>query len=104
MSTTDDTLAPRSDHPVPAEVGAEVFVAAGAGLRIAEVGVVIIFGLLVAPPLLILAAVVAVPLIAISALVAAVVGVIAVPTLLVRRVRAHHRAHSSTLFLHRLRP
>jgi hypothetical protein len=54
--------------------------------------------------LLILAAVVAVPFLAISAVVAAVVAAIAVPTLLVRRVRAHHRAHGSTLFLHRLRP
>jgi len=104
MSTTDDTLASPSDHPTPVEVSAEVFEATAAGLRIAEIAVVIFFGLMVAPPLLILAAVVAVPLIAISALVAAVVAAIAVPTLLVRRVRAHHRAHGSTLFLHRLRP
>jgi hypothetical protein len=104
MSTTDDTLPPPTDHQTAVEVGAEVFEATGAGLRIAEVGVVIFFGLLVAPPLLILAAVVAVPLIATSALVAAVVAAIAVPTVLVRRVRAHHRAHGSTVFLHRLRP
>ena len=91
MSTTDDTLSPRGDHPTRVEVSAEVFEATSAGLRIAEVGVVIFFGLLVAPPLLILAVVVAVPFIAMSALV-------------VRRVRAHHRAHGSTLFLHRLRP
>jgi len=104
MSTTDDTLSPRGDHPTPVEVSAEVFEATAAGLRIAEVDVVIFFGLLVTPPLLILAVVVAVPVIAISALVAAVVAAIAVPTLLVRRVRAHHRAHGSTLFVHRLRP
>jgi hypothetical protein len=30
------------------------------------------------------------------------VAAIAVPTVLVRRVLAHHRAHGSTLFLHRL--
>lgn len=70
-----------------------------AALRVAEVGVVILLGLLVCPPLLILAVVVAVPFIAVSALVAAV----AVPTVLVRRVRAHHRAHGSTLLLHHLR-
>ena len=104
MSTTDDVLPPPSDHPTPVDVSAEVFEATGAGLRIGEVGVVIVFGLMVAPPLLILAVVVAVPVIAISALVAAVVAAVAVPTLLVRRVRAHHRAHGSTLFLHRLRP
>jgi hypothetical protein len=45
-----------------------------------------------------------VPFVAMSAVVAAVVAAIVVPTLLVRRVRTHHRAHGSTLFLHRLRP
>jgi len=104
MSTTDELRPPHAGHERAAEVGAEVFEATGVGLRIAEVGAVIFVGLLVAPPLMILAVVVAVPVIAISALVAAVVAAIAVPTLLVRRVRAHHRAHGSTLFLHRLRP
>jgi hypothetical protein len=103
MSPTD-TLRPRSNHQTPVEVSAEVFEATGAGLRIAEVCVVVLFGLLFAPPLLILAAVVAVPFLAISAVVAAVVAAVAVPTLLVRRVLAHHRAHGSTVFLHRLRP
>jgi hypothetical protein len=103
MSTTD-TLHPRSDHQTPVEVSAEVFEATSAGLRIAELCLVVFFGLLFAPPLLILAAVVAVPFLAISAVVAAVVAVVAVPTLLVRHVLAHHRAHGSTLFLHRLRP
>jgi hypothetical protein len=104
MNTTDDVRHPLTAHPKPAEVSAELIEETGVGLRIAEVGVVIFLGLLVCPPLLILATVVAVPLLAISALVAAVVAAIAVPTLLVRRVRAHHRAHGSTLFLPRLRP
>jgi hypothetical protein len=104
MNTTTDIRPPLTGHPTPIEVGADVIEATGAGLRIAEIGVVVFLGLLVSPPLLILAVVVAVPLIAISAVVAAVVAAIAVPTLLVRRVRAHHRAHGSTLFLHRLRP
>jgi hypothetical protein len=85
-------------------VGAELFEATSVGLRIAEIAVVIFLGLLVAPPLLILAVVVAVPFAAISLVVAALVAAIALPTLLVRKVRAHHRAHGSTLFLHRLRP
>jgi hypothetical protein len=63
--------------------------------------VVILLGLLVCPPLLILAVVVAVPLIAIAALVAAVVAAVAAPTALARRVRAHHRAHGSSLSIHR---
>ena len=104
MYTTDEIRPPHTGHPKALEVSAEVVEATGAGLRIAEVGVVIFLGLLVCPPLLILAAVVAVPLLAISAVVAAVVAAVAVPVLLVRRVRAHHRAHGSTLFLHRLRP
>jgi hypothetical protein len=104
METTDTVLPPRTAHHAPLEVGADIVEATGVGLRIAEIGVVVFVGLLVSPPLLILAAVVAVPLLAFSAVIAAVVAAIAVPTLLVRRVRAHHRAHGSTLFLHRLRP
>jgi hypothetical protein len=90
-------------HTSPAEVGADVVEATGVGLRVAEIAVVIFIGLLVAPPLLILAVVVAAPLLAMSAVVAAVVLAIVVPTALVRRVRAHHREHGSTMFLHRLR-
>jgi hypothetical protein len=89
-------------HESPVEVAGEVAEVASVGLRAAEVGLVLFIGLLVSPPLLILAVVVVVPVIAIAAVVAAVVGVVAVPTLLVRRVRAHHRAHGSTVFLHRL--
>jgi uncharacterized membrane protein YbhN (UPF0104 family) len=98
MNATDNA------HPSGLEVTAELVEATGGGLRIVEVGLVIFLGLLVCPPFLILAVVVAVPLLAISAVVAAVVSAIAAPTLLVRRVRAHHRAHGSTLFLHRLWP
>jgi Flp pilus assembly protein TadB len=63
----------------------------------------VLIGLLVCPPLLILAVVVAVPVLAISALVAAVAAAILVPAALVRRVRAHHREHGSTMFLHHFR-
>jgi hypothetical protein len=103
MNTTDDIRSALTGHPTPVEVSAEIIDVTGGGLRIAEVGVVIFLGLLVCPPLLILAVVVAVPVIAISAVVAAAVAAIALPTVLVRRVLAHHRAHGSTLFLHRLR-
>ena len=103
MNITDDVRPPLTGHPTPVEVSAELIEVTGGGLRIAEVGLVILLGLLVAPPLLILAVVVAAPLIAMTALVAAAVAAIAVPTVLVRRVLAHHRAHGSTLFLHRLR-
>jgi hypothetical protein len=98
MSTTNDI------HPSPVEVTAEVIEVTGAGLRVAELGLGGFIGLLVCPPLLILAVVVTVPLLAISAVILAIAAAIVVPTALVRRVRAHHRAHGSTLFLHRLRP
>ena len=104
MNTTDEIRHPHTGHPTPVEVGADVVEVTGGGLRILEIALVIFIGLLVCPPLLILAVVVAVPAIAVAAVVAAVAGAIAVPTLLVRRVRAHHREHGSTMFLHRLRP
>lgn len=99
MNATDDIRPALTGHPTPVEVSAELIEVTGGGLRIAEVGVVIFLGLLVCPPLLILAVVMAVPVIAVSAVVAAVVAAIAVPTVLVRHVLAHHRAHGSTLFL-----
>ena len=101
---TIDTAHPLSPRATTVEVEADVVEGAGAALRIAEIGVVTLLGLLVCPPLLLLAFLVAAPALAVAALVAAVVAAIAVPTMLVRHVVAHHRAHGSTLFLHRLRP
>jgi hypothetical protein len=101
MNTTQDV---HSTHLTSLEVGADAVEVTGAGLRIAEIGLVVLLGLLVCPPLLILAVVVAAPLIAMTAVVAAVVAAIAVPAILVRRVLAHHRAHGTTLFLHRVLP
>jgi uncharacterized membrane protein YbhN (UPF0104 family) len=91
-------------HLSRSEVAEDVITDTGGGLRIVEIGLVVLLGLLVAPPFLILAVVVAAPFIAFAAVVAAVVGAIAVPVWLVRRVRAHHRAHGTTMFLHRLLP
>jgi hypothetical protein len=104
MNTTDNIRHGLTGHQRSVEVSAEVIEVTGGGLRVAEVGLAVLVGLLVCPPLLILAVVVAVPLIAIAAAVAAVVSVFAAPILLVRHVRAHHRAHGTTLFLHRLLP
>jgi hypothetical protein len=103
MNTTNDIRPPLSGHLSSVEVGDEVIEVTGGGLRVIEIGLVILLGLLVCPPLLILAVMVAVPVIAVSALVAAAAAAIVLPTVLVRRVVAHHRAHGSTLFLHRLR-
>jgi hypothetical protein len=104
MNTTQTIRPLRTGHPTHVEVTADVVEVSGGGLRLAEIALVVFLGLLVCPPLLILAVVVAAPLIAMTALVTAAVAAIAVPTVLARRVLAHHRAHGSTLFLHRLRP
>jgi hypothetical protein len=104
MNATTDMHLRVSDHASAAEVTADVVEATGAGLRIVEIAAVTLLGLLVCPPLLILATVVAVPLIAIGLVVGALFAAIAVPTALVRRVRRHHREHGSTMFVHRLLP
>jgi hypothetical protein len=96
-------MPPTNDiHPSGVEASEELLEITGGGLRIAELAVVTVLGLLLCPPLLILAVIVAAPLLAITAAVAAVVLPIAAVSWLVSRVRAHHRAHGSTLFLHRL--
>jgi hypothetical protein len=96
MSTTDTT------HPSGIELAEDLVEETGGGLRIIELGLAVLAGLLVCPPLLILAVVVAVPAIATAAVGAALFAAIAVPTYLVRKVRAHHRAHGTTLVVHRL--
>ena len=97
MTTTNDIR--------PLDAGEELAEVTGGGLRIAELMVLGVFGLILCPPLLILAVIVAVPTIAIGAVVAAVAAAIAGPTFLIRKARAHHRAHhGATLFLHRLLP
>jgi hypothetical protein len=99
MSTANEV----HHHHHRAEMGAEVAEVASDGLRAVEVGAAVFIGLLVCPPLLTLAVAVAVPMIAIAAVVGIVGSVFMAPILLVRHVRAHHRTHGSTLFLHRLR-
>jgi hypothetical protein len=98
VSTTNHIHAAAPGHTTAIEAGEELVEVTGDGLRIVEVGVTVLLGLLVCPPLLLLAFLVAAPAMVVAALVAAV----AVPTLLVRRVLAHHRAHGSTLYVHRL--
>jgi hypothetical protein len=103
MNTSNDVDPSRTDHVTSVEATEEVLAVTGGGLRIVELAIVTVLGLLVVPPFAILAVVVAAPVIAIAAAVAAVVAAVAVPAWLVRRVRAHHREHGSTLFVHRLR-
>jgi membrane protein implicated in regulation of membrane protease activity len=87
-------------HTNTIEVTEELVEVTGGGLRIAEIAVVTLFGLLLCPPLLILAAIVAVPALAITAVVGAIAVAVFVPVWLVRKVRAHHRKHGTTMFIH----
>jgi uncharacterized membrane-anchored protein len=92
----------RHTEETPAELGADVVEGAGVGLRTVELAVIVLLGLLATPPLLVMAVAIAVPAVAVAALVVVPVAVIAVPVKLVRRARAHHQEHGTTLFLHRL--
>jgi hypothetical protein len=98
MNSFNDIHQPLTAQATPVELSEELVEVTGGGVRVLEVGLVLFLGLLVCPPLLILAVIVAVPALAVSAVVAAVL----VPVLLVRHVVAHHRAHGTTLFIHRL--
>jgi hypothetical protein len=96
MSSTDNI------HPSGVEATEELLEVTGGGLRVAEIAVVGFLGLLVCPPLLILAVIVAVPALAVALVVGAVFAAVAVPAWLIGKVRVHHRAHGTTLFLHRV--
>jgi len=72
-------------------------------VRGAEVAAVAFIGLLLCPPLAILAVVVVVPLLAIAIVVGAVAAIVATPYLLARHVREHHRTHRSSALAHALR-
>ena len=77
--------------------------APGILLRGAEVGMAAFIGLLVCPPLAILAVVVVVPLLAVAIVVGLLAAIVAMPYLLVRHVREHHRTHRSSVLAHGLR-
>jgi hypothetical protein len=76
-------------------------VAVGA-LRAVEVAAVVLLGLLVCPPLAILAVLVVVPLFVAASVVGLVIAVLSAPYLLVHHFRNPHAGHLS-LLAHRLR-
>jgi hypothetical protein len=75
---------------------------AAEALRGVEVAAVVLIGLLVCPPLAILAVVVVVPLLVIALIGALIGAVLSAPYLLVHHFRSPHRGHWS-LLAHRLR-
>jgi hypothetical protein len=76
--------------------------AAAEALRGIEVAAVVLIGLLVCPPLAILAFLVVVPILVTGLVLGLLAAVLSTPYLLVHHLRARHRDHGS-LFLQRLR-
>jgi hypothetical protein len=93
-----------TDHvtPPPEELVSDGALAVGGALRAGEVALALFVGLLVCPPLLILAAVVVLPLAALTIVASLIGAVVAAPFLLVRHVRDHHRTHRTSVVAHRL--
>ena len=71
-------------------------------LRAVEVGAVVLIGLLVCPPLAILAVVVVIPLLVTALVLGLIAAVLSAPYLLIHHLRGHDRRHAS-LLAHRLR-
>lgn len=76
--------------------------AAAGALRAVEVAAIVLIGLLICPPLAILAVVVVVPLLVIALVVGLLAAVVTVPYLLFHHFRSPHGGHAS-LLAHRLR-
>lgn len=84
------------------EVASETGLVVALGLRAFEIGLAVLVGLIVCPPLLILTFLVVAPLVAAAVVVSLVAAVLAAPYLLVRHLRGHHVPHAS-VFTHRVR-
>ena len=76
-------------------------VAVAGSLRAVEVGAVVLIGLLVCPPLAILAVLVVVPMLVIALVLGLLAAVLATPYLLVQHLRGNH--DHLTVLRHRLR-
>jgi hypothetical protein len=83
------------------EEAADAGLAVGYSLRAGEIAIVVLIGLLVCPPLAILAVLVVVPLLVIGLVLGLIAAVLSVPYLIVHRLRGH-RGHGA-LLAHRLR-
>jgi hypothetical protein len=100
--TTSKPIDPPTRTEQLEEDAALAGVVAAESLRAVEVAAVVLLGLLVCPPLAILAAVVVVPLLLIALVVGLIIAVVSAPYLLVHHFRAPHQGHVA-LLAHRLR-
>ena len=101
-SSAPDAYAPLSTAEKLEQDASLAGLAAAETLRAVEVATVVLVGLLVCPPLMILAVVVVVPLLAVALVVGLIAAVLSAPYLLVHHLRGHDRRHLS-LLRHRLR-
>ncbi len=107
MTTTTSPSAPDAYEPLSSAERFEddaslAVLGAGEALRGIEVVAVVFLGLLVCPPLAILAVVVVVPLLVMALVLGLLAAVLSAPYLLVHHFRAPDRRHAS-LLAHRLR-
>ena len=100
--TAPDAYTPLSSAEKLEEEASVAGLAAAGALRGTEVAVVVLIGLLVCPPLAILAFLVVVPVLVAGLVLGLIVAVLSTPYLIVHHLRARHRDHGS-LFLQRLR-
>jgi hypothetical protein len=105
MDTSDSVSPAQTGQPRSVKASSELIEVTGRTARFVKISVVIILGLLIWWPLVFLAVAFIVPTLAVAAILVALGAAIAAPIwLLVRRVRARHRAHQSMLSPHRLQP
>src|SRR3954469_14632703 len=97
-----DAYEPYSPAEKLEEDAALAGLAVGEALRAVEVAAVVLLGLLVCPPLAILAVVVVVPLLVTALVLGLLAAVLSAPYLLIHHLRGHDRRHAS-LLAHRLR-
>ena len=91
-----------AQHKEIEHLALEAEVAVGGGLRAVEVAAVVLIGLLICPPLAILATVVVLPLLIIATVVGLLLIVLSLPYLLVHHLRGGDGGHLK-LLAHRLR-
>jgi hypothetical protein len=96
---TRDAYEPYSPAEKLEEDAALAGLAAGEALRAVEVAAVVLLGLLVCPPLAILAVVVVVPLLVTALVVGLLAAVLSTPYLLVHHFRGHRGGHAALLVL-----
>jgi di/tricarboxylate transporter len=95
--TTPTTHEPYTPAEKLEEEASLAGLAAGESLRAVEVAAVVFLGLLVCPPLAILAVVVVIPLLATALVLGLVAAVLSAPYLLVHHLRGQHGGHGALL-------